>query len=151
VSHVTHGNESCHTQSATNRCPPMWHHTRNQMEKLASLATGWRRLIGSPKLQIIFHKRATRYRSLLQKMTNKDKGSYESSLPCNNTICVARDLLLARIPSPSPPVSLPLPLTPSFFLSLYLFKGAMWLLDSGPSAVARITASCTYICIYIHI
>jgi len=34
----------------------------------------WRRLIGSPKLQIIFHKRATKYRSLLRKMTYKDKG-----------------------------------------------------------------------------
>jgi len=40
--------------------------------------TGWRRLIGSPMLQIIFHKRATKYRSLLWKMTHKDKGSYES-------------------------------------------------------------------------
>jgi len=48
--------------------------------------TGWRRLIGSPKLQIIFHKRATKYRSLLRKMTYKDKGSYESSPPC--TICM---------------------------------------------------------------
>ena len=46
--------------------------------------TGWRRLIGSPKLQIIFHKRATQYRSLLPKMTYKDKGSYESSQPCRN-------------------------------------------------------------------
>ena len=45
--------------------------------------TGWRRLIGSPKLQIIFHKRATEYRSLLRKMTYKDKGSYESSPPCS--------------------------------------------------------------------
>ena len=44
-------------------------------------STGWRRLIGSPKLQIIFHKRAARYRSLLRKMTYKDKGSYESSPP----------------------------------------------------------------------
>jgi len=43
--------------------------------------TGWRRLIGSPELQIIFHKRATKYRSLLRKMTCKDKGSYESSPP----------------------------------------------------------------------
>ena len=33
-------------------------------------------------MQIIFHKRATRYRSLLRKMTDKDKGSYESSPPC---------------------------------------------------------------------
>jgi len=44
--------------------------------------TGWRRLIGSPKLQIIFHKRATKYSSLWWKMTNKEKGSYESSPPC---------------------------------------------------------------------
>jgi len=43
-----------------------------------SYATGWRRLIGSPKLQIIFHKRATKYRSLLRKLTYKDKRSYES-------------------------------------------------------------------------
>ena len=47
--------------------------------------TGWRRLIGSPKLQIIFHKRATEFRSLLRKTTYKDKGSYESSPPC---ICI---------------------------------------------------------------
>ena len=46
--------------------------------------TGWRRLIGSPKLQIIFHKRATKYRSLLREMTYKDKGSYESSPPCTH-------------------------------------------------------------------
>ena len=44
--------------------------------------TGWRRLIESPKLQIIFHKRETKYRALLRKMTYKDKGSYESSPPC---------------------------------------------------------------------
>ena len=46
--------------------------------------TGWRRLIGSSKLQIIFHKRATRYRALLVKMTSKDKGSYESLPPCTH-------------------------------------------------------------------
>ena len=33
-------------------------------------------------MQIIFHKRATKYRSLLRKMTYKDKGSHESSPPC---------------------------------------------------------------------
>ena len=42
------------------------------------ISKGWRRLIGSPKLQIIFHKRATKYRSLLRKMTWKDKGSHVS-------------------------------------------------------------------------
>jgi len=45
-------------------------------------STGWQRLIGSPKLQIIFHKRATKYRSLLRKMTYKETGSHESSPPC---------------------------------------------------------------------
>ena len=47
-----------------------------------SRATGWQRLIGFPKLQIILHKRATKYRALLRKMTHKVKGSYESSPPC---------------------------------------------------------------------
>jgi len=47
--------------------------------------TGWRRLIGCPKLQIIFLKRATKYRSLLREMTYQDKGSYESSPPCRHT------------------------------------------------------------------
>ena len=51
--------------------------------KMIIINTGWRRLIGSPKLQIMFHKRATKYRSLLRKMTYKDKGSYESLPPCN--------------------------------------------------------------------
>ena len=50
--------------------------------RVSSWGTGWRRLIGSPKLQIILHKRATKYRALLRKMTYKDKGSYESSPPC---------------------------------------------------------------------
>ena len=48
---------------------------------MSFLTTGWRRLIGSLKLQI-FHKRAIKYRSLLRKMTYKDKGSYESTPPC---------------------------------------------------------------------
>jgi len=56
--------------------------------------TGWPRLIGSPKLQIIFHKRATKCRSLLRKTTHKDKGSYESSPPCMRhsyvIICIIR-------------------------------------------------------------
>jgi len=50
---------------------------------LLSHSTGWRRLIGSRKLQIIFHKRATKCGALLLKMTYKDKGSYEFSPPCS--------------------------------------------------------------------
>ena len=48
----------------------------------AQLITGWRRLIETVKLQIIFHKRATKFRALLLKMNYKDKGSYEFSPPC---------------------------------------------------------------------
>ena len=50
---------------------------------MSNMVTGWRRLIGSPKLQIIFHNRATKYKSLLRKMTYEDEGSYESLPPCN--------------------------------------------------------------------
>ena len=38
-------------------------------------------------MQIIFHKRAIKYRSLLRKMIYKDKGSYESSPPCSAKAC----------------------------------------------------------------
>jgi len=41
--------------------------------------TGWRRPIGCLGLQVIFRKRATNYRALLQKITYKDKASYGSS------------------------------------------------------------------------
>ena len=54
--------------------------------------TGWRRLMGSRKLQIIFHNRATKYRSLLQKMTYKDQGSYESWPPCTRC-CVSKQVM----------------------------------------------------------
>jgi len=59
--------------------------------------TGWRRLIGSPKLQIIFHKTTTTYRSLLQNMTYKDKGSYKSSPPCTHLAKNYRCLLQNKI------------------------------------------------------
>jgi len=66
----------------------MWHGSFAHMTwlicafEMTQSHTRWRRLIGTPKLQIIFHKRATKYRSLLWKMTNKHKGSYESSPHC---------------------------------------------------------------------
>ena len=56
--------------------------TGAQLQSFRDCGTGWRRLIASPKLQIIFLIRATKYRLLLRKMTCKDKGSYESSPPC---------------------------------------------------------------------
>ena len=61
------------------------------------LTTGWQLLIGSPKLQIIFHKRATKYRALLWKMTYKDKGSYQSSPPC--TLCLPTQYICTRMPN----------------------------------------------------
>ena len=78
MSHVTQKNESCHTYE--------WVMSHFNSEPSVRADTGWRTLIGSPKLQIIFHKRATKYRSLLRKMTYKDKGSYESSPPCRHDI-----------------------------------------------------------------
>ena len=65
-------------------CTDMYLNMSAVFSKFAKLepGTGWRRLIGSPKLQIIFHKRATKYRSLLRKITYKDKGSCESLPPC---------------------------------------------------------------------
>ena len=41
--------------------------------------TGWQRLIGCLKLQVIFRKRATNYRALLWEMTYEDKASYDST------------------------------------------------------------------------
>ena len=65
---------------------PMWHDSSIRDMSLSYIiwliCTGWRRLIGSPKSQIIFHKRATKHRALLLKMTCKDKGSYGFSPPC---------------------------------------------------------------------
>ena len=44
--------------------------------------TGWRRLIGCLKLQVIFRKRATNHRALLQKINYEDKAPYASTSPC---------------------------------------------------------------------
>ena len=49
---------------------------------LHSQGTGFRRLIGCLKLQVIFRKRATNYRALLRKIPCEDKTSYGSSPPC---------------------------------------------------------------------
>jgi len=44
--------------------------------------TGWRRLTGCQRLQVVSCKRATNYRALLRKMTCQDTASYGSSPPC---------------------------------------------------------------------
>ena len=48
-------------------------------------STGWRRLIGCLKLQVIFCKRATNYRALSRKMTYEEQGSCHSTPPCVDT------------------------------------------------------------------
>jgi len=48
----------------------------------ACACSGWQRLIGYLKLQVIFSKRATNYRAPFRKMTYKDKASYRSWPPC---------------------------------------------------------------------
>ena len=97
MSHVTHERvmshiNACHSldTSYVMRLFQMW-------RKAGHTCTGWQRPIGSPKLQIIFHKRATKYRSLLRKMTYKDKGSYESSPPC---IVKSRDFVIRDMTHP---------------------------------------------------
>ena len=65
----------------------------------ASHVTGWRRLIGCLKLQVIFCKRATNCRALLQKMTYRDKPFCASSPPCVRIRCFTHTvcLLLTRV------------------------------------------------------
>jgi len=46
------------------------------------MITGWRRLIGCLKSQVVFSKRATNDRALLRKMTFEDKTPYDSTPPC---------------------------------------------------------------------
>jgi len=81
---TSHINKTCHVWIShvhMSESPRMY---ESRVEAMShNKRTGCRRLTGSSKLQIIFHKRATKYRSLLRKMTYKDKGSYESSPPCS--------------------------------------------------------------------
>jgi len=51
---------------------------------LVVFSIGWRRPIGCFNLQVIFRKRATKYRALLQKMTSKEKASYDSTPLCTH-------------------------------------------------------------------
>ena len=53
-----------------------------EIDVLKDESTRWRRPIGRLKLQVIFRKRATKFRALLRKMTSKDKASYGSWSPC---------------------------------------------------------------------
>ena len=86
LSHIAHIDVSCHTyervMSHILTCHATHMNEAWRTWRIHAAHTGWRRLKGSPKLQIISHQRATQYRSLLRKINYKDKGSYESSPPC---------------------------------------------------------------------
>jgi len=56
--------------------------TKQHARITSCFITGWRKLIGCLKLQVIFRKRAPTHRNPLRKMTYKDKTSYGSSSPC---------------------------------------------------------------------
>ena len=51
---------------------------------------GWPRPIECLKLQVIFSKRATKYRALLRKMTYQDKASYDSTPPSKRVYIIQR-------------------------------------------------------------
>jgi len=55
-----------------------------QLVIASSTVTGWRRLIGCLKLQVLFRKRVTNYMALLRKMTSEDKAFYGSSPHCDS-------------------------------------------------------------------
>jgi len=54
-------------------------------------ATGWSRLKGCFKLLVIRGKRPTKYRTLLRKLTYKDKASYDSTPPCRANAWISKD------------------------------------------------------------
>jgi len=93
---VSHGSISCATCFAEicnmahlNEWPHSWRSARRCAYEIEIWHTGWRGLIGCLKLQVIFRKRATNCRVLLQKMTYEDKTSYDSTplctLRCDNS------------------------------------------------------------------
>jgi len=69
-----------HCNKLQHTAPQLWEFC---VEKTA---TGWRRPVGCPKLQVIFRKSATYYRALLQKMTYKDKAFYASTPLCKRPL-----------------------------------------------------------------
>ena len=112
----------------------IWHATL--VDNFRHVPTRRYRVAKTHKLQIIFHKRATKYRSLLRKMTYKDKGSYESSPPCSSfagsSICsniflkylqIISSFFLFLFPSRSLSfvLSLSFPLSSSLISSLLFF------------------------------
>ena len=102
--HTIHTNNAKYTHTHTNihTYIPTYIHTYINTEKCTyiqddahihaclftspptSAPTGWRKLIGCLKSQIIFRKRATNYRVILWKMTYNE-ASYGSAPPCSQS------------------------------------------------------------------
>jgi len=99
----------------------------------SSVITGWRRLIGCLKLQVIFRNRATNYRAVLRKMTHEDKTSYDSTPPCISCYfshslyisCCILYLSLSLARDLSLPLSFSLSLPLSFSLHLLLYSSSL--------------------------
>jgi len=70
-----------------------------EVAMLWSTVTGWRRLIGCLKLQVIFRTRATNSTALLRKMTYDNKASYDSTPPCKVFEDLQEIYRVALIPS----------------------------------------------------
>jgi len=70
-----------------------------------STVTGWRRLLGCLKLQVISRKRATNYRALFRKMTYEDKASYDSTPPCTSHLGKSTFIFIGHFPHKSPIIS----------------------------------------------
>jgi len=93
-----------------------------------SRATGWRRLIGCLKLQVIFRTRATNYWALLWNMTFKDTASYESGHPRSIMLSPSLSLCVFLYFSLPFPLSHPLsrllfhPLSRTLSLALFSFS-----------------------------
>ena len=101
MSHVAHMNESCHTYEWVMSHTWMSHVSHSCVSHINEtcytykchtfqwVITGWRRLIGCLNKQVIFRERATNCRALLQKITCKDKASYDSTIPCITIMNIA--------------------------------------------------------------
>jgi len=64
------------------------HLLQHRLHRVAK--TGWQRLTGCLKLQVVFRKRATKYRALLRKMIHEHKAPYASTLPCSDDFTSSR-------------------------------------------------------------
>ena len=81
---LSHAHKHTHTHTQTHEHQASTAHT-HLLAVQRICHTGWQRHVGCLKLQVIFRKRATKYRALLRKMTCRDMASYDSTPPCINT------------------------------------------------------------------